>query len=213
MAKDKKSFILYCDQWELFELLPMGKRGELISIIFSYVNDENPIVEDPLLKMAFTSIRRALKLDLQKWEQQHQRRVQAGSKGGKARANKAKQDQAMLSNAKQTQANQAVSVNGSVSVSVNDTVNVNDIKKEREKNFREQVAQHPYSKELIDNFCDYWTESKPKGRKLRFELEKVFDIARRLNTWEKRQKDFKPSSEQSQEHYDEILKTLRGDEN
>ena len=53
----------------------------------------------------------------------------------------------------------------------------------RELTFREQVAQTNYSNEMKDAFCNYWTESKTNGKKMRFEMQKTFDIARRLVTW------------------------------
>ena len=43
-----------------------------------------------------------------------------------------------------------------------------------------------YPKSILAEFCDYWTESNPNGRQLRFEQQKVFDISRRLSTWIKR---------------------------
>ena len=43
-----------------------------------------------------------------------------------------------------------------------------------------------YPKSILAEFCDYWTESNPNGRQLRFEQQKVFDISRRLRTWIKR---------------------------
>ena len=67
MAKDKKGFILYADQKELFDQLPNEKAGELIKFIFAYVNDENPITEDLLLNLAFTPIKQQFKRDLDKW--------------------------------------------------------------------------------------------------------------------------------------------------
>ena len=42
-----------------------------------------------------------------------------------------------------------------------------------------------YGKDLLNEFYLYWTEKKPKGRKMRFELEKTFDIERRLQRWSK----------------------------
>lgn len=42
-----------------------------------------------------------------------------------------------------------------------------------------------YSQKMIRDFYNYWTESNPKGRKMRFEMQKVFDISRRLATWNK----------------------------
>ena len=43
-----------------------------------------------------------------------------------------------------------------------------------------------YPKSILADFCDYWTESNPNGRQLRFEKQNVFDINRRLRTWIKR---------------------------
>ncbi len=42
------------------------------------------------------------------------------------------------------------------------------------------------SLELAYEFFDYWTEMNPNGKKMRFEMERVFDINRRMNTWIKR---------------------------
>lgn len=42
-----------------------------------------------------------------------------------------------------------------------------------------------YSKDMLNDFYLYWTEKKPKGRKMRFEMEKTFDVSRRLQRWSK----------------------------
>ena len=78
MAKDKKSFILYSDQKELFEQLPDDKAGQLIKHIFRYVNDENPISEDLLINIAFTPIKTHLKRDLKKFEETKSKRSESG---------------------------------------------------------------------------------------------------------------------------------------
>jgi len=51
--------------------------------------------------------------------------------------------------------------------------------------FRDEVAKHlpNYSKEMLRSFYDYWTEMNQGGRKMRFEMQKVFDISKRLATW------------------------------
>ena len=36
---------------------------------------------------------------------------------------------------------------------------------------------------MIRAFFEYWTEKQPKGKKMRFEMQKVFDIKKRLVTW------------------------------
>ena len=68
MAKDKKGFRLYEDQYEIFQALPDEMAGKLIKLIFSYVNDENPVEDDLMLKLAFTPIKQQLKRDLKKYE-------------------------------------------------------------------------------------------------------------------------------------------------
>lgn len=56
--------------------------------------------------------------------------------------------------------------------------------------FKDEVYTHDYSAEMQAEFIDYWTEPNRSKTKLRYELEKTFDIARRLKTWAKRQKQY-----------------------
>lgn len=66
----------------------------------------------------------------------------------------------------------------------NDNNANNDNKEIRELRFREQVAQYTqYNSKMLEAFSDYWTESKPNGKKMKFEMQTTFDIERRLKTW------------------------------
>ncbi|MFY8068646.1 MAG: DUF6291 domain-containing protein [Flavobacterium sp.] len=85
MAKDKKGFILYADQKAIFEQLPNDKAGELIKFIFSYVNDENPVTDDLIIKLGFTPIQQQLKRDLVKYEETKEKRSEAGKAGANKR--------------------------------------------------------------------------------------------------------------------------------
>ncbi len=49
-----------------------------------------------------------------------------------------------------------------------------------------------YPKWLVIEFCDYWTEMNPNGRKMRWEKQKTFDIKRRLLQWKRNSKKFNP---------------------
>jgi len=118
----KKSFVLYTDQREVFDELSDEDAGKLIKHIFAYVNDEDPITEDKLLKVAFLPIKTQLKRDLKIWDEKKSQRVEAGKKGGLAKSSNAKQTLAKPSNATNDVANLGVNVN------VND--NVNDINKD-----------------------------------------------------------------------------------
>lgn len=59
---------------------------------------------------------------------------------------------------------------------------------ERKNDFMKLVADNgveKYGQEMCREFFDYWTESNPNGKKMRFEMQKVFDIKKRLATWNK----------------------------
>lgn len=98
MAENKKSFLLYCDQKEIFEQLTNEQAGKLIKHIFAYVNDEDPITEDVLLNLAFTPIKQSLKRDLRRYENIVERNRENGKKGG--RPKKPKKPNGLIGNPK-----------------------------------------------------------------------------------------------------------------
>lgn len=61
---------------------------------------------------------------------------------------------------------------------------------ERQAAFADNVRtlKFPLPELEIDSFISHWTEKNPKGKKMRFELQKVFDIEKRLRTWERNAK-------------------------
>ncbi len=48
-----------------------------------------------------------------------------------------------------------------------------------------------YGKDFLNEFYKYWTEPNKSKTKFRQELEKTWDLERRLNTWAKNDKNFK----------------------
>ena len=125
MAEDKKSFILYADIIHTVRKMPKDKQAELFLTILSYVNDENPVVEDLIVSLVWEPIKQQLKRDLKEWEIRRQKRVNAGRQGGLKRSLPIP-NEAMLSIAKQSEAIQAVNVSVNGNVNVNDTVNVSE---------------------------------------------------------------------------------------
>ncbi len=73
---------------------------------------------------------------------------------------------------------------------------------DRENDFRvllwnivkEKRSQYQDEKTELKKFFDYWTERSPKGRKMKFEKEKTFDPAKRLDTWFSNKRERKASS-------------------
>lgn len=64
--------------------------------------------------------------------------------------------------------------------------NINDNINKKENKFREQLQpfSKKYSREILDEFFRYWTEPNKSGTKLRWEMEKTWDISRRLARWD-----------------------------
>lgn len=58
---------------------------------------------------------------------------------------------------------------------------------ERMEDFRREVYafSSKWEASLLDEFFSYWSESNPGGVKMRFEMEKIFDLSRRLARWDK----------------------------
>ena len=122
MAKDKKSFILYVDQKDLWNKLPDEIAGKLIKHIYSYVNDENPKSDDLIVEIAFEPIKQQLKRDLKLFEEKRVKRSEAGLAG----ANKRWKEMPNDANEWQTIANDSKRINGIAKIADNVNVNVND---------------------------------------------------------------------------------------
>tara|TARA_R110000868_G_scaffold402189_1_gene678315 strand:+ start:264 stop:950 length:687 start_codon:yes stop_codon:yes gene_type:complete len=56
---------------------------------------------------------------------------------------------------------------------------------ERKNEFSLQSNQfkNNYSEKIIKEFIDYWTESNLQGKKMKYEMQKTFDINLRLKKW------------------------------
>lgn len=133
MAQDKKGFILYADQKELFQQLPDEKAGELIKHIFLYVNDENPISDDLIINLAFTPIKQQLKRDLLKFEEAKKQRSEAGKRSAALRKEQRTSTNPTSVESRSTKS--TVTVNDKVKVNVKDTV------KEEEDNRHRQIKE------------------------------------------------------------------------
>jgi len=128
MAENKKGFVLYADQKIIFEELTDEEAGILIKHVFKYVNDENPILENRIITMAFNPIKLQLKRDLKRWESIRLKRSEAGKKSAESR----QQNQQVLTSVESveqvlTKSTVIVNDNVNVNVNVNDNVNVNVI--------------------------------------------------------------------------------------
>ena len=58
----------------------------------------------------------------------------------------------------------------------------------RAQEFQEEVFMSNLSTDICQEFIDYWTETNKSNSKMKYELQKTFDIKRRLSRWVKNDK-------------------------
>lgn len=103
---------------------------------------------------------------------------------------------------------------------VKSTTNKTKVDKEaRARKFYDRLLEYlpKYGAPMLREFYDYWTESNEQGALMRFEMERVFDISRRLATWASRAKqkqnnggnygtnNYKTATERLRDEYNECI--------
>ena len=133
MAEKKKSFVLYHDYLEHFEMLTNTEQGDLIMTILRYVNGEEPDMSKLSggVRMAFSFIRRRLDDDFGKYEEICKKRAEASAKAVSSRREKAiitggSELSSNVTGRYQTLSDRPDNDNDNVNVNDNDNVNVND---------------------------------------------------------------------------------------
>ena len=97
------------------------------------------------------------------------------------------QDSKPLATHKQTTTNSLPNTNNNVN---------NDNKEIRETKFNNKVKEffdekYPSATDSVyEDFCNYWTESNMSGTKMKFEMQRTFDISRRVAKWIQNSKDW-----------------------
>ena len=122
--KDKKSFIAYCDWAEIFDELPDELAGQLIKHVFSYLNDNDSKPNNPMVKLAFISIKQSLERDGKKYDSYIEKQRSNGARGGRPSKTKANKPNPLNENPTEPKKpdNDSDSVNGSVIVNESDTI-------------------------------------------------------------------------------------------
>ena len=208
----RSSFVFYGDWWDVLQELPEKEYTRVSKAIFMYAFS-GVVPDDPMVKAITGLMRSAIDRDLEKWQSIREKRIEAGREGGKAKAkqkvangSKAKQKVANGSKAKHTLANQAVNVNVNVNDNVINKESTNVPKKDelslppkntltqkqetmlkRKAEFKAELSQFAdrYSKDMLNDFYEYWTEPNKSHTKMLFETKQTWDTSRRLSRWER----------------------------
>lgn len=191
----RDSFLFYKEWKDAIADLPNDVRLEIYEAIIEYgVSGKLPMLK-PIANVAFNFIKTGIDRNFEKYNEAVRKRKEAGHKGGLAKAINAKQSVANVangSNAKQDVAN----------VDDNDNVNDNDSKDntpdgvskkdaakaatlKRKDDFGNSLVPFigKYGKEMVRAFFEYWSELNKSGTKMRFEMQKTWEVGKRLATW------------------------------
>lgn len=169
MAENKKGFVLYADQKLIFDDLTNEEAGTLIKHIFMYVNDENPVLNDRLIDMAFKPIKLQLKRDLVKYETVRERNSVNARKRWDATASSGIP-------------NDTKNADKDKGIDKDKDINSIDIRKLKFADTLKPFLDK-YGKEMVRKFYDYWTEPNKSNTKFKQELQKTWDVKRRLDSW------------------------------
>ena len=163
MAKDKKSFVAYCDWIESFEELSDEEAGKLVKHLFRYVNDLQPECPDKLTKLCFIPIKQCLKRDLKKYDNYIKKQIENGKKGGRPKKptdkTKTQKTQAFFQKPKKAD-----------NVNVNDNVSVNDnvINTKRKKDKKEIELVYPFDTPSFKTAVSIWKQYKADQHKFKY---------------------------------------------
>jgi len=199
MAKDKKSFILYCDLIHTFEHLSNEQRGEVIYWIMQYVNDLNPEPLNGLLQAVIEPIKRQLKRDLKVYENKIEKRKEAGKKGAKARWQNIANDSKRIKPIAKMAVTVTDTVTDTVTVTDNEIlIDVDVIEKNytNDKNLINAVckSQKITEKVLLSRLKEFTLHLKSQGRNKEKDLEYKRYFLNWLRTKQKT-KGIKPSQQ------------------
>lgn len=171
---ERTSFVFMKEWWNALMGMPEKVRAEVYVAIVEYAfTGEAPKLKS-MGQMAFNFIQAAL--DAQAHQEELRRaRAEAGKKGAQAKWDK--QGSAHKKNDGQTKQNEKKGA---------------ELLETRKMNFRKTLIPYEvkYGKPMINDFFEYWTETNKSRTKMRFEMQKTWETAKRLATWATRDNDY-----------------------
>ena len=174
MSKEKH--LLLFENWrECFDGLPDEMSGRLIKHLFEYHFDGNTDINDPILKAIFSMFK--FGIDGNKQDSENKRK--AGIAGAKKRWQK--DNDVIAENSKDIAEDSKAKLTIPITKTITKTITLEN----RKNDFMQSLSEYVdvYGKDMLREFYDYWTEHKPNGKKMRFEMQKTWDTSKRLERW------------------------------
>lgn len=206
-----KTFLLYAEAAPQIDLLSNEEAGQLFKALFHYVADGTELVTDNrVLAMTFAVFKAQIDRGATKYEEICQKRKEAANRKWEiyrsTNESKSMQMDANGCNCIQVDANDTREGNNNNNPNPKpnpqnkkestkkkvDAAHAAALMEARKEDFYNSlipfVTQH--GKEMVRAFFDYWSEPNKSRTKMRFELERTWDLPKRLGLWKSREKQF-----------------------
>ena len=195
-----KTFLLYAEAAPQIDLLSNEEAGQLFKALFHYVADGTELVTDNrVLAMTFAVFKAQIDRGATKYEETCRKRTEAINK--RWERYKSIQMNTNEYNSIEENTNEG---NNNPNPKPNPQNKKESTKKkidaataaarlnERKEDFYNSLVPFvtQYGKEMVRAFFDYWSEPNKSNSKMRFELERTWDLSRRLSTWASRDNQF-----------------------
>ena len=155
-------FTINTETYSIIQEMSDSEVGKLFKAVYDYqINGTE--VSAPEVKIAF----KVFLMGFEKDKELSMARSKSGSMGGRPAESKQKQTKAKKANPDEDQV----------------------VKTEKNKiKFIETLEPYKkqYGADMLNAFFKYWTEPNPSKTKMRFELEKTWDVGLRLSNWASR---------------------------
>ena len=166
----RDSSIFYRSFYEAIKSLPESNQLEVYNAIFEYSFNFVEVELKGLSNTIFTLIKPQLEAN--------NKRYQNGNKP-KNKQNGSKEEAKDEQKISKVEANKNKNVNNNVNENKNNNVN------DRIETLKTKVFTYSniHSVDMLNKFFNYWSELNKSGTKMRFELEKTWEIEKRLANW------------------------------
>ena len=198
---EKDSFVFRKEWKDAISGLPDEVRLEIYEAIIEYGTTGKSSDLKPMAMLAFNFAKVVLDKDSERYEEIKKKRSDAGRKheGNQYTGKKG-------TNVQRMEQNGTNGTNGTDNVyeSSNednkktpkgvkkDAASAATLLEARKEDFYKSLIPYvtQYGKEMVRAFFDYWTEPNKSNSKMRFELERTWDVSRRLGKWASNDRQF-----------------------
>ena len=205
MENKRVSFVFYRSFQEAIDEADKDTQLAIYRAISNYALDKiEPTFENPYANIMWKLIKPQLDANWQRFENGF-KGASHGYKGGNPNFKKGESNPYYNNPKDNPKDNPKITPNVNVNVNDNDNIkettivakkdglsltHKQDVLEKNKEEFKESIKPYleKYDRDLLNDFFQYWTEPNKSGTRMRFQLEKTWDIGRRLARWAKNQK-------------------------